>query len=185
VTYWLLKMGVPSGGPTDGLAAARGGGGVVSMSQATWQMLELAIRRTSNPSDAPPGQDSFGVSLSAGPGGGSSGRGEPAGGAEMPLVERRGCRASWVGKDGSFGGVPGGEEGGGDARPHVFAGDSLVHLRSVPDASGESLVPLVRETVHTSIGGSERRLGPRLSSRQGPDTDSRCRGRRRPIRSTP
>jgi len=38
----------------------------------------------------------------------------------------------------------------------------------VPDASGESLVPLVCETAHTSIGGSERRLGPRLAPRKAP-----------------
>jgi len=78
-----------TGGLTGGLVAPRGGDGVLSTSQGRWQMLELAIRPTSNPSAAPPGQDIFGVSLSAAPGGGSSGRGEPAGGAEMPPGEQQ------------------------------------------------------------------------------------------------
>jgi len=84
----VIVLGLTDGLP-GGLAAVRGGDGVLSMSQARWQMLELAIRSTSNLSDAPLGQDTFGVSLSAAPGGGSSGRGEPAGGAEMRLGERR------------------------------------------------------------------------------------------------
>jgi len=90
------------------------------------------------------------------------------------------CRGSWAGGDGSCGGVPGGEEGGGDARPHALAGAGLVHLRSVPDASGESLMPFECETAHTSIDGPDRRLEPRLAPRQGLDTDSRCRVRYRP-----
>jgi len=129
------------------------GDGVLSMSQATWQMLELAIRSTSNPSDAPLGQDTFGVSLSAVPGGSSSGRGEPAGGAAAAgpartaaAVESQG--AKWAA----------------EMRGHTACsrGDGLVRLRSIPDASGESLVPFVCETAHTSIGDSDRRLGPRL-----------------------
>jgi len=54
----------------------------------------------------------------------------------------------------------------------------------VPDASGESLMPFVCETAHTSIGGSERRLGPRLAPPKALDTDSRYRTRHRPIRLT-
>jgi len=38
----------------------------------------------------------------------------------------------------------------------------------VRDASGESLVPFVCEIAHISIGGSERRLGPRLAPRKAP-----------------
>jgi len=142
-------------GFTGRLVVARGGGGVLSTSQATSQMLELAIRPTSNPSAAPPAQDTFGVSLSAAPDGGSSRSGEPAGGAEMPPGEQQWCRDSWASEDGSCGGVPRSEEGGGDARSHVLVGVGLVQLRRVPDASGESLVPFVCETAHTGASNAD------------------------------
>jgi len=50
----------------------------------------------------------------------------------------------------------------------VRKGLGPLRLRSIPDASGESLVPFVCEIAHISISGSERRLGPRLAPRKAP-----------------
>jgi len=55
----------------------------------------------------------------------------------------------------------------------------------VPDASGESLVPFVCETAHTSIGGSERRLEPLPLPCQAPRHRQPVSGSDRPIRLTP
>ena len=72
-------------GFAGGLAAARGGGGSLSQGQPMWQTMEMAGRRTSNPSDAPlGGQGAAGVG-GAGPTspgtGGAAGSGELAAGA--------------------------------------------------------------------------------------------------------
>jgi len=95
-------------GFTDGLAVAPGGDGVLSKSQATWQMLEPSPRRTSNSSAAPLGQDTY---L----------RGELVGRPGWWLVGA--LRAGWWCRD-AAGGAAGGAAAGGGAETTARQGST-------------------------------------------------------------